>query len=162
MIILKLKSAICAHLTPTFCDKITDTIYKHAETDRMKVDKVIIIRYPLTLRSNTVVTLLGSKAKQGAAAYTTKLVKLSRWRAKKSGPKFKMKIVFCISTNIQHDMHCFCFPELNVEPGIPKLASRSCGRRGGTRRAPCPSVRCLGVLLCTSVLFYITNTAKAL
>ena len=35
------------------------------------------------------------------------LVKLSRWRAKKSGPKFKMKIVFCISTNIRHDMHCF-------------------------------------------------------
>jgi hypothetical protein len=23
---------------------------------------------------------------------------------KKSGPKFKMKIVFCISTNIRHDM----------------------------------------------------------
>ena len=89
------------------------------------------------------------------------LVKLSRWRAKKSGPKFKMKIVFCISTNIQHDMHCFCFPELNVEPGIPKPASRSRRRQGGTRRARCPSVRCLGVLLCTSV-FYITNTTKAL
>ena len=89
------------------------------------------------------------------------LVKLSRWRAKKSGPKFKMKIVFCISTNIQHDMHCFCFPELNVEPGIPKPASRSREWRGGTRRARCPSVRCLGVLLCTSV-FYITNTTKAL
>ena len=61
------------------------------------------------------------QSKQGATSRSILeegLVKLSRWRAKKSGPKFKMKIVFCISTNIQHDMHCFCFPELNVEPGI--------------------------------------------
>ena len=79
----------------------------HVETDRMMVEEVNPIRYPIVFRSSTVGTLVGSKAKQGAAAYTTKLVKLSRWRAKKSGPKFKMKIVFCISTNIRHDMHCF-------------------------------------------------------
>ena len=96
-------------------------------------------QFLFTQSGNPEIVLLVSVAKKKLL-----LVKLSRWRAKKSGPKFKMKIVFCISTNIQHDMHCFCFPELNVEPGIPKPASRS-----------------LGVLLCTSV-FYNTNTTKAL
>ena len=59
-------------------------------------------QFLFTQSGNPEIVLLVSVAKKKLL-----LVKLSRWRAKKSGPKFKMKIVFCISTNIRHDMHCF-------------------------------------------------------
>ena len=75
-----------------------------SSTEPAHIRHFLFRQFLFTQSGNPEIVLLVSVAKKKKQLL---LVKLSRWRAKKSGPKFKMKIVFCISTNIRHDMHCF-------------------------------------------------------